>query len=82
MERQRSSPSSLHVYILLFVLAQVSAAFRIEVLSEVPGMSQRAVERLSRKLNAAAATGESIEIGEELRHLTLQVVNMMSRRWN
>lgn len=36
-------------------------------------MSQRAVERLSKKLDAAALTGESIEIGEEMRHLTLQV---------
>lgn len=55
------------------LLSQVSAAFRIEVLSEVPGMSQRAVERLSKKLDAVALTGESIEIGEEMRHLTLQV---------
>lgn len=37
-------------------------------------MSQRAVERLSKKLDSLADTGESIEIGEELRHLTLQVL--------
>ena len=53
---------------------QVSAAFRIEVLSEVPGMSQRAVARLAKKLDEAAKTGSSVEIGEEMRHLTLQVV--------
>lgn len=52
---------------------QVSSAFRIEVLSEVPGMSQRAVARLSKKLDEAAKNNASVEIGEEMRHLTLQV---------
>ena len=51
----------------------MSAAFRIEVLSAVPGMSQRAVERLSKKLDEAAESKASVEIGEEMRHLTLQV---------
>ena len=51
----------------------MSAAFRIEVLSAVPGMSQRAVERLSKKLDEAAESSASVEIGEEMRHLTLQV---------
>ncbi|CAM9495085.1 unnamed protein product, partial [Choristocarpus tenellus] len=54
---------------------KVSAAFRIEVLSEIPGMSQRAVARLSEKLDAIKGTSETIEIGEELRHLTLQVIS-------
>ena len=68
---------SLAVSLLRFVTLrarlQVSAAFRIEVLSEVPGMSQRAVARLAKKLDEAAKTGNSIEIGEEMRRLTLQV---------
>lgn len=53
--------------------AQVSAAFRIEVLSAVPGMSQRAVARLAKRLDEAEEANESMEIGEEMRHLTLQV---------
>ena len=57
---------------------QVSAAFRIEVLSEVPGMSQRAVARLAKKLDEAAESNTPVEIGEEMRHLTLQV----SVRWH
>lgn len=52
---------------------QVSAAFRIEVLSEVPGMAQRAVARLAEKLDKEAKRGGTVEIGEEMRHLTLQV---------
>lgn len=52
---------------------QVSAAFRIEVLSAVPGMSQRAVARLATKLDEAAENNTPVEIGEEMRHLTLQV---------
>ncbi|CAN0335026.1 unnamed protein product [Pylaiella littoralis] len=54
---------------------KVSAAFRIEVLSAVPGMSQRAVERLAKKLDEAEEKGASVEIGEEMRHLTLQVIS-------
>lgn len=51
----------------------MSAAFRIEVLSAVPGMSQRAVARLAKKLDEAEEKNASVEIGEEMRHLTLQV---------
>ncbi|CAM9396865.1 unnamed protein product [Hapterophycus canaliculatus] len=54
---------------------KVSAAFRIEVLSAVPGMSQRAVARLAKKLDEAEERNASVEIGEELRHLTLQVIS-------
>eukprot|EP00903_Cladosiphon_okamuranus_P015676 g14474.t1 len=54
---------------------KVSAAFRIEVLSEVPGMSLRAVARLAKKLDAAAENNTPMEIGEEMRHLTLQVIS-------
>lgn len=57
----------------------MSAAFRIEVLSAVPGMSQRAVERLTKKLDEAEENNASVEIGEEMRHLTLQV--RASRLW-
>lgn len=39
----------------------------------MPGMSQRAVARLAKRLGAAEEANESMEIGEELRHLTLQV---------
>ncbi|CAM9439189.1 unnamed protein product [Discosporangium mesarthrocarpum] len=38
-------------------------------------MAQRAVARLATKLDAIKGTGRTIEIGEELRHLTLQVIS-------
>ena len=38
-------------------------------------MSQRAVARLAKKLDEVAKTGATIEIGEEMRHLTLQVLS-------
>uniref|UniRef100_A0A7S2Y0F8 Cytochrome P450 n=1 Tax=Fibrocapsa japonica TaxID=94617 RepID=A0A7S2Y0F8_9STRA len=53
----------------------VSAAFRIHILEEVAHMSRRAVARLSKKLEKIRGTRESIEIGEEFRHLTLQVIS-------
>eukprot|EP00752_Nemacystus_decipiens_P007756 g6931.t1 len=54
---------------------KVSAAFRIEVLSAVPGMSQRAVARLAKQLDEAAEHNTPVEIGEKMRHLTLQVIS-------
>lgn len=36
-------------------------------------MAQRAVARLAEKLDNEAKRGGSVEIGEEMRHLTLQV---------
>ena len=36
-------------------------------------MAQRAVARLAKKLDKEAERGGSVEIGEEMRHLTLQV---------
>ena len=38
-------------------------------------MAKRAADRLSRKLDAAAASGQPIDICEEFRVLTLQVIS-------
>jgi beta-ring hydroxylase len=45
-----------------------------DILTEVPDMALRAVQRLNEKLNAARNSGKAIEMSEEFRHLTLQVI--------
>jgi len=52
----------------------VSSAFRIEILHEIPQLAKEATDRLSVKLEKIRGTGQSIEIAEEFRHLTLQVI--------
>eukprot|EP00911_Craspedida_sp_UC1_P000520 UC1_evm1s394 len=52
----------------------LSAALRIEILEETGPVAKRAVDRLSAKLEAARLRGESVEIAEEFRVLTLQVI--------
>eukprot|EP00594_Rhizosolenia_setigera_P017181 CAMPEP_0178960678 /NCGR_PEP_ID=MMETSP0789-20121207/13113_1 /TAXON_ID=3005 /ORGANISM="Rhizosolenia setigera, Strain CCMP 1694" /LENGTH=575 /DNA_ID=CAMNT_0020644085 /DNA_START=71 /DNA_END=1798 /DNA_ORIENTATION=+ len=54
---------------------KMSAALRIDVLDDIPRITLGAVQRLCRdKLDVCAKENKSIEIGEELRHLTLQVI--------
>ena len=45
-----------------------------DILLEVPGMALRAVQRLCVKLDKAKADGTTLEMAEEFRHLTLQVI--------
>ncbi|CAM9630537.1 unnamed protein product [Chrysoparadoxa australica] len=54
---------------------RVSSIFRIELLEEIPEIALRATERLAVRLDEVSAKDESIEIGEEFRHLTLQVIS-------
>lgn len=51
-----------------------SHKLRVDILSEIPAITTRAVRRLSSKLDAVKASGGVIEMAEEFRHLTLQVI--------
>lgn len=51
-----------------------SHKLRVDILSEIPAITTRAVRRLSEKLDAIKSTGDVIEMAEEFRHLTLQVI--------
>lgn len=51
-----------------------SHKLRIDILEEIPAVSFRAVRRLSDKLDKIKASGGTLEIAEEFRHLTLQVI--------
>jgi Cytochrome P450 len=53
---------------------RISSLLRIDILQEIPDMAKQATERLSVKLDKAAELGEAIDISEEFRHLTLQVM--------
>jgi cytochrome P450 len=53
----------------------LSNHLRIEILDEIPGMALQAVERLSVKLDKVAREGGTIEMAEEFRSLTLQVIS-------
>ena len=52
----------------------LSHTLRVDILEEIPGMALRAVQRLSKKLDACVADGSAINMAEEFRHLTLQVI--------
>ncbi|EDQ87567.1 uncharacterized protein MONBRDRAFT_33214 [Monosiga brevicollis MX1] len=52
----------------------LSHALRIDILEETMPVAKRAIDRLSEKLEAIRGTGEYIEIAEEFRVLTLQVI--------
>ena len=53
----------------------LSNHLRIEILEEIPLMAFKAVERLSVKLDKVAKEGTTIEMAEEFRSLTLQVIS-------
>ena len=52
----------------------LSNYLRIQVLDQIPETTFAAVERLCVKLDKAVSTGETIEMAEEFRSLTLQVI--------
>ena len=52
----------------------LSHTLRIDILDEIPAMALRAVQRLSKKIDASIAAGTTINMAEEFRHLTLQVI--------
>lgn len=54
---------------------KMSTALRIDVLDTIPRTTLEAVQRLMRKLDVAAEKGTPFNIGEALRHLTLQVIS-------
>lgn len=53
---------------------RVAHAFRVEILDFIVPIALRASERLKVKLRQAAGSGESVDMNEEFRHLTLQVI--------
>ena len=52
----------------------LSHPLRVEILEEIPHMALKAIQRLSRKLGKAADEKMTVEMAEEFRHLTLQVI--------
>ena len=51
-----------------------SPIMRIDIIQETTEVAKRAVDRLSAKLEAARGTGKPVEIAEEFRIMTLQVI--------
>jgi cytochrome P450 len=47
---------------------------KFNILDEIPNMAMKAVQRLCVKLDKAKATGEVVEMAEEFRTMTLQVI--------
>lgn len=45
-----------------------------DILEEIPALAFRAIDRIQKKLDAARDKGEIVEMAEEFRHLTLQVI--------
>jgi cytochrome P450 len=54
---------------------KMSTALRISVLDIIPRVTLRAVQRLMETFDKAAETGDTVELTESLRHLTLQVIS-------
>lgn len=52
----------------------MAPAFRVNMLDEILPIAQRATDRLSRKLESLRGTGVAIDMNEEFRLLTLQVI--------
>jgi cytochrome P450 len=52
----------------------IGPALRLEILDDVVTISKAAVDRLSAKLAEAKSTGQPINMEEEFRLLTLQVI--------
>jgi cytochrome P450 len=52
----------------------LSHTLRIDILDVIPDMAIRATRRLAEKLDQCCKTGETIDMAEEFRHLTLQVI--------
>ena len=54
--------------------AFIAPAFRVEILQDTAEIAIRAVNRLGEKLEKVRGTGEQVEMAEEFRKLTLQVI--------
>lgn len=56
---------------------KISGALKVDILEEIPRATLEAVKRLMVKMDSVADSkdGETIDIAEELRHLTLQVIS-------
>ena len=52
----------------------VGHSLKIDILADIPRMAVDAVVRLCSKLDAAVTSGAPIDMAEEFRHLTLQVM--------
>lgn len=52
----------------------VATAFRMEILGHAATISREAVDRLTARLEKWRGTGKPIEMAEEFRHMTLQVI--------
>ena len=52
----------------------LSSHLRLDILDQIPSITIRAVERLKIKLDKLKGSGSTIEMAEEFRHLTLQVI--------
>lgn len=52
----------------------LSHAMRIDIVEDVPEMAMHAVDRIQKKLDAVKSTGGSVDLNEEYRHMTLQVI--------
>ena len=52
----------------------LSSHLRLDILDQIPSITIRAVERLKIKLDKFKGSGSTIEMAEEFRHLTLQVI--------
>eukprot|EP00051_Salpingoeca_urceolata_P011397 m.141087 g.141087 ORF g.141087 m.141087 type:complete len:405 (+) comp17104_c0_seq3:191-1405(+) len=52
----------------------IAPSFRVDILEETTGVAKRAVDRLSAKLEALRGTDETIDMAEEFRLLTLEVI--------
>jgi cytochrome P450 len=54
---------------------KISGPLKNDILETIPGATLGALQRLMAKLDTCAEDGSSIDIAEELRHLTLQVIS-------
>ena len=52
----------------------LSSHLRLDILDQIPSITIRAVERLKLKLDKFKGSASTIEMAEEFRHLTLQVI--------
>ena len=53
---------------------RISSALRVEILDDIIAIATRAVDRLSEKLERVRGKNEPVELAEEFRLLTLQVI--------
>lgn len=54
---------------------KISTALKVDVLELIPGATLGAVQRLMKKMDKCEEMQQTLDIAEELRHLTLQVIS-------